>query len=381
MHNVCRLCGSNDLTVCLTLENAPRNIQRLLTPEQIAEDRAMTLRVYQCAECGFAQLVQTLAEDYYADYLMAVSHSPQMNAYQNEQATDFVTRFNLRGARVIELGCGDGNYLHYLQNAGAIVCGIEPSRRFQAAARARGFSVIEGYVGRATPIPGAPYAAFVTRQVLEHVPDPNDFLQGARRLLAPDGVGLIEVPSLEQAFTGARFYDFFADHLNYFSARTLRYALERNCLEVLEIARGMNGEYNVVYVRNTRGDDWASLQQTADDIARAIGEFVHTYYARGKRVAAWGAGGKGITVLATAHGAGIAYVVDADPNKQGRFTPVSHLPIVAPEHLQTDPVDALILTALAHRDEILAQLRDELGYRGTIAILGPRLEIVQQGAE
>ena len=377
MFDACRLCGAKRLSQCLVLENAPRNIQRLLSPDQIAADRAITLRVYQCAECSFVQLAETLEADYYDDYLMAVSHSPQMQSYQRAQASDFVARFGLKGKRVIEVGCGDGNFLQYLQQAGASVCGIEPSRRFQEIARARGFHVIEGYVARGSTVPGAPYDAFVTRQVLEHIPDPNDFLQGIRQILAPTGVGLVEVPSLEQALEQGRFYDFFPDHLNYFSVHTLRHALERNGLEVLDLARGMEGEYSVALVRKIPADDFVGLQSALDLVTRDLRDFVATYRAQGKRVAVWGSGGKGVTALAVARLRDVAYVVDSDPNKQGRLTPVSHLPIVAPDKLLTDPVDALILTALAHRDEILTELHGRIGFRGAIAVLGPHLQILE----
>ena len=83
-----------------------------------------------------------------------------------------------------------------------------------------------------------------------------------------------------------------------------------------------------------------------------------------------------LDALAEAGAEGIRYVVDSDAHKQGRLTPVTHLPVVAPERLRSEPVDVLILTALAYRDEIVAQLRGPIGFRGTIAVLGAPLELV-----
>jgi SAM-dependent methyltransferase len=377
MNRACRLCGNQRLVQVLVLRNSPRNIQRLLEREQIATDQAVTVCVYRCDDCSFVQLVETLESDYYDDYLMAVSHSPQMQAYQHAQSLDFVSRFGLAGKRIIEIGCGDGNYLQYLHQAGAQVYGVEPSRRFQQLARARGFQVIEGYVGREYNIPDSPFDAFVTRQVLEHVPDPNDFLQGIRKALTVvDGVGLVEVPSLEQALENGRFYDFFPDHLNYFSAHTLRFALERNGFQVLQISRGMVGEYNVALVRRIPDDNWDNMQQTLDQITQELRDMVRVYQAQGKRVAVWGSGGKGITAMAVAQLTGIAYAIDSDTNKQGRYMPVSHLAVVAPDKLTSDPVDVVILTALAHRDEIYKELRGTWHFRGVIIVLGPHLQIL-----
>jgi hypothetical protein len=212
--------------------------------------------------------------------------------------------------------------------------------------------------------------------VLEHVPDPHVFLRGIRRLLRPGGVGLIEVPCLEQALRGGRFYDFFPDHLNYFSARTLRFALERNGFEVLRLQEAMNGEYLEAWVRVATPPNFPLLQATVRQIAADLHTFLVAQKAAGHRVAVWGAGGKGLAVLAVTGIADVAYVVDSDPHKQGFYTPVSHLPIVPPNQLQTEPVDAIILTAIAYRDEILHTLRTTWGFRGPVAVLGPRLEIL-----
>jgi SAM-dependent methyltransferase len=301
-----------------------------------------------------------------------------MRKFQRSQALDFVQRFGLSGKRIIEVGCGDGNYLRYLHEAGAIPCGIEPSAPFRQMAAARGFQIADGYVARARTVPGAPFDAFVTRQVLEHVQDPNDFLLGIHRILSTEGVGLVEVPSLEQAIEGGRFYDFFPDHVNYFSVLTLRHALERNGFDVLEVARGMNGEFNIALVRKAPETDFVAMQNTINLIAEDLHEFVEKLHGQGKRVAVWGAGGKGLMVMAVAQLNSLAYVIDSDPHKHGRFTPVSHLRIFAPERLLTDPVDALILTALAYRDEILRQLRHDLRFEGTIAVLGPRLQVLEK---
>ena len=184
------------------------------------------------------------------------------------------------------------------------------------------------------------------------------------------------MPSLEQTLEGGRFYDFFPDHVSYFSFLTLRHALERNGFEVIEISRGMNGEYNVALVRKVPENDFVPMQNTLNVIVQDLRNFVETCNRQGRRVAAWGAGGKGITVLAVAQVKGIDYVIDSDPHKVGRFTPVTHLPIFAPEKLLSDPVDVVIVTALAYRDEILAELRDVLRFRGVIAVLGKQLEIV-----
>src|SRR4051794_6582188 len=165
----CRLCGETGLGLRVHLERSPRSISRLLRENELAGDTPIALNVYECEVCGFVQLTQVLDSDFYDDYVMTVSHSAQMRSYQSTQALDFVTRFDLVGKRVIEVGAGDGNYMEYLQQAGADASGIEPSARFRELAQERGVALLGGYVNRRSLIPGAPYDGFVTRQVLEHV--------------------------------------------------------------------------------------------------------------------------------------------------------------------------------------------------------------------
>ena len=373
----CRLCRAEELEPVLTLERAPRDVSHLLTPEQAASDAPITLEVFRCAVCRHVQLARDPEPAYYEDYLMTVSHSPQMRAFQQRQAEDLVSLFGLAGRRVIEVGCGDGNYLGILSALGVDATGIEPSARFRDVATAAGHHVLLGYVTASEPAPGGPYDAFVTREVFEHVPDPNDFLQGVRRSLTADGVGLVEVPSLEQALEHQRFFDFFPDHVNYWSVATLGRALERNGFLVLDITRGMNGEYLEARVRVDAGRDLAALAASVAPLRDALRALLAECTADGHKVAAWGSGAKGLASLAEAGAEGIRYVVDSDPHKQGRLTPVTHLPVVGPEQLQSDPVDVLVLTALAYRDEIVAQLRGPLGFGGTIAVLGAPLELLE----
>lgn len=371
----CRLCGHCDLTAALVLDRAPRNVQRLLRDEERASDRPITLTVCQCVRCGFVQIPPVLDDSYYDDYMMVATHSPQMQAFQAEQASGFVGRFGLAGKTVVEIGCGDGNYLDHLLRAGAKVSGIEPSRVTRELALARGHSVEAGYLTATRRLPGAPFDAFVTRQVLEHVPDIHGLLAGISHNLKPGAVGLVEVPSLEKAVEDARFYDFFSDHVNYFSFKTLRLALEMHGFEVLELSKEMFDEYNTAVVRHLPALSLSGVQHTVDMLGQQLRDFISTQQASGRRVAIWGAGGKGLTVLASAGISDIDLLVDSDPNKQGLYTPVSHLRVAPPSALQASDIDVVVITAMAYREEVQQALRDELGFTGIVATLGLTLEV------
>jgi SAM-dependent methyltransferase len=370
----CRLCAHTELSNPLVLGNSPRNIQRLYSPEMLWQDRSVELRVLQCVKCGFVQLDPMLDDEYYDDYLMGAPHSVQMQAYQQRQAKAFVRDFDLVGKTVKEIGSGDGCYLGHLREEGCNATGIEPSAKSRIIALAAGHCVEDGYVTADRELEAAPYDAFVTRQVLEHVPDIHGFLTGIRRNLKPGAVGLVEVPSLEKALKDRRFYDFFPDHVNYFSVRTLRLALETNGFNVLEVRHDMFDEYIIAYVRRFEHPVLDEIAATVSSLGDDLRRYVADCHSAGRKVAIWGAGGKGLSVMASAGISEVDLLVDSDPIKQGLVTPVTHLHVEPPEAIAQHNIDAVIVTAMAYKNEILRTLREDLGFRGEIVVLGHNLE-------
>lgn len=372
---ICRLCGHGELDITLTMPRAPRNIQHLLSVKALTNDQPICLEVRTCRTCGFVQLPPVLDDNYYDDYIMAATHSSQMQKYQKTQATEFVSRFDLQGKKVIEVGCGDGNFLNHLKAAGVSGFGVEPSAVFRNKALSQGLFVEEGYVTRSRTLTHGPFDAFVTRQVLEHVPEIHSFLTGIRRNLNENAVGLIEVPSLEKALEDRRYYDFFTDHVNYFSLDTLTYALNLNGFEVIDAYHDMFDEYNVALVRNKTTTDLQNIQLQADVLANDLKDFVNYQHLRGKKVGVWGAGGKGLSVLASVENIKIDALFDSDEGKQGRYTPVSHFLVQKPTVVNINEMSAIIVTAMAYRIEIEDTLRNDFGFIGEIAVLGHRLEV------
>jgi hypothetical protein len=388
----CRLCAAPAPECVFRLERSPASVEHLLSAAELSGDAAQPLNVYACRSCGFVQLRHYLGDVFYSNYEMGVGFSKAFQQYLEGLANDFLeTNALAAGVRLIEVGCGDGAFLTCLKNRGLVTQGVEPSGPFRQAAERGGHTVYPNYVGRNEPAPHSPYDAVVARQVLEHVFDVNGFLQGINATAGPEASILIEVPSLETALRNGRFFDFFPDHVNYFTATTLRMACESAGFEVLAVKSTMHDEFIAAFGRkveevgmHTVGDSFDDLsvaftQMTADmeSLVRSLNALAVEHRKSGRSLAVWGAGGKGVATLAAAEINSFAYVVDSDPHKQGRFMPGSHYQVDPVERLVLEPPDTLILTALAHRGEILAKLRGDLGYRGTVMALGRELEHVE----
>jgi SAM-dependent methyltransferase len=372
----CRLCGFTGPDAVIELNGMPRWNHRLLGAHELAADRGVDLKVFRCRSCGFVSMAMGLCGEYYADYLNVPSLSAQARQFQNDQARSFVKRFGLIGARILEVGCGDGFFSRAMQDAGGNCVGIEPSAAQRRLAHARGLKVEPGILSAGRRLANAPFDAFVTRQVLEHVEDIRDFLLTIRCNLRSGAVGLVEVPNLDKLVAEARFFDFIPEHINYFTPRSLSMALQLAGFETLEVCSVQEGESLRAYVRWQTLPDYEPIARRVESLRSDIGEFVATCRAQGKKVAIWGAGGKGLSMMAAADVSQVELVVDSDASKVGLYTPVSHLRVSAVRELASQGIDAVIVMAPAYEDEIARTLRSDLKFAGQIVLAGRGFRVV-----
>jgi SAM-dependent methyltransferase len=375
----CRLCATPlPESPAIHLENVPRRIQFFPNEQQLDEDTGAELEVFQCPGCGLVQL-NSEPVVYVESALSTTGFSQKMIDYRSTQMADFVARYNLQDKRLVDIGCGDGFLVEILQKQGVETVGVDPSVHSVEAARAKGLTAYTGYVGRDFDIPGGPFDAFVSTDVLEHVPDLKDFLQGISRNLKPGAVGLLETHNMVPLLAGNRVYDFVLDHLTYFTVDTLRLSLECSGFEVLHIESNRDDENLTAIVRKRPTDTLAELAAHTRDLQTDAGAFLAEQKAAGKRVAIWGASFQAITLSTLLPLDDVAYVIDSAPYKQGLYTPVSHLPIVSPAHLETDPVDVIVIMTVRYQDEIVKQIETQEQFHGTLAYLdGTRISVLKE---
>ncbi len=339
----CRLCGGKLFTEPIfELEGMPKAAQYYPTEEEFAEDKGIRLNIYQCEDCG---LVQADIEpvDYFKEVITAASFSEKTVAYRLGQMNELVERFNLKGKKALEIGCAKGDMLDVLQTAGMRATGIEGSLGSVEIGRAKNRNLIHGYIGEQEQIEGGPYDFFVCLNYLEHVPDPGKIIKIIYNNTTPDAVGFVTVPNLGYLLESKCFYEFLADHLSYFTEKTLTHAFESNGFDVLDCGLINNDNDVVVVVQKKQRLQLAGQYSEVTALIEKLQQLTQEYKAQNKKVAVWGAGHRTLALLALADLTDIAFVVDSAPFKQGKFTPVTHLDIVPPDRLKQGDIDLILV--------------------------------------
>ncbi len=327
------------------------------------------LQITACPACAF---VYNAAFDpalvaYADDYDNTQACSPRFADYLRGLATELVERHQLHGKRIVEVGCGKGQFLRLLCEIGGN----------------RGFGFDPTYIGPETVDGGTvtfvrelyderhavPETHFVCcRHVLEHVTDPLAMLISIRRAICGDlSVPVfVEVPTVDWILRNRCFWDFFYEHHSYFSPQTLTYAFESSGFEVASVTPAFGGQY--LWLEARAGTVAAAPHDVAPALA-AIEDFAASFdsefaaLARDVQdhasdgVAIWGAGAKGVTLanLLDPTGQLIRYVVDINPRKQGGFIPGTGHAIVPPAELGAHPLRLVLGMNAMYREEIEAE--------------------------
>lgn len=400
----CLSCGADGVEEVLDLGATPLANALLDAPGQ-AEER-VPLRVGVCDTCGLVQLLDVvdravLFSDY--PYFSSVSDTVVDNAAQAVSAVlDGWTEEADRLA--MEVASNDGYLLQHYRRAGVAVLGIEPAANIARVAEAVGVPTRCTFFGRQTAADlaaeGVRADVIHANNVLAHVDDLPGFVAGLRTLLKPDGRAVIEVPYVRDLVEHIEFDTIYHEHLAYFSVAALDHLFRAQDLRLDRVERiPIHGGSLRVWAAPGAGPPGPTAQRLLDQ-ERALGldgpaayrDFgarvlalctdlkaqVDRLLADGRRVAAYGASAKGTTLL---HAAGLGrgeleYVVDRAPVKQGRYTPGTHLPILAPEHLAVDQPDVVLLLTWNHAEEILAQQADYRAAGGRFLVPVPQPHLV-----
>ena len=350
----CKLCGSKlpDKDF-LVYKNMPKSAQFFPDENTVNEEKGVDIILKQCSCCG---LVQAIGQpvSYYRDVIRATGVSADMTDFRTKQYAEWVKKNHLEGKKVIEIGCGKGEYMKMMEESGAVVFGLEHLHESVEEANKKGYRVIEGFVeGTETEIEGGPYDGFFIMNFLEHIPDPSSFLKGIANNLTNDGVGIVEVPNFDMMLQKSLYSEFIQDHLSYFTSDTLCNLLQISGFEIIRCESIWFDYIISAEVRKRKGFDVKPFMDMQEKIKKEVHAYVDAQKALGHKLAVWGAGHQALANLSQLELADdIEFVVDSAEFKQNKYTPATHIPIVAPAQLKSGEVQAVIVMGGSYSSEI-----------------------------
>lgn len=411
MNMTCIACG-HALSPLMTLDDMPASAQNIPAASELAEDHPLSLTLCQCPSCGLVQF-DTEPVDYYRDVIRAGGGTRTMTRLRHEEYARLLTAMqehHIHGRRIVEVGCGRGEFLRMWQNlaedpegAAALardqardplsgqpnaaplhLVGLEhkPSLVEEANASAdKKYRVYEGFATGDVRYPEGPFDAFVQFNFLEHQPDPCDMLRNIGRNLKPQALGLITVPSFEYILRYNGYYELLRDHIANYTEFTLQKLLQDCGFELLSMDL-VNRDTIEAIVRKADPDelselhysgrliDVSALRDSYDRLSASVNAHIDHLSESHRTMAIWGASHQGFTLAATTKlGGRVEYIIDSAPFKQGRFSPASHIPIVAPDYAAAHPVDEILIVAPGYTDEIAGIIRERFDENVRILVL------------
>ncbi len=410
----CRHCGAALRLPFLDLGSAPPSNAYLSAAGLRAPELWFPLRVLVCETCWLVQTEDHAGREalFTDDYAYFSSFSTSWLAHAKAYVQAMQARFALgtsasTGSLVAEVAANDGYLLQYVQQAGIACYGVEPTAGTAAAARAKGIAIVERFFGVALATElagqGRQVDLVAANNVLAHVPDINDFVAGFALLLKPQGVATFEFPHLMRMVAENQFDTAYHEHYSYLSLTAVQRVFDANGLTVFDVEQlaTHGGSLRVFAQRKDAGLHarqpavdrllqaeadagvlsaayYRGFQARTDEVKDNFLGFLLEARRQGKSVAAYGAAAKGNTLM---NYAGVrpdllAFVVDRNPAKQGRFMPGSRIPIVDEAHLQRERPDYVVLLPWNLKDELVQQLGSVRAWGGRFVTAVPELRVL-----
>lgn len=341
-----------------------------------------------CSRCAFVTNTRfdPLLERYGADYEASQSFSATFNAFHRRLASDLIERHGLRGKTVMEIGCGQGEFLQILCEAGDNHgIGFDP-----AYTDARGFSTDNGRMRVIADFYSDAYGSYAAdfvccKQTLEHIPDTAAFVRSVRHAIGeqPDTCVFFQVPDFLRILREGAFWDVYYEHCSYFTQPSLSYLFRSAGFDVLESRVEYDGQYlmveampgHVPAAAPTAAADGEEIAAAVHGFARKCAYQVSRWRReltaarqRGERTVLWGGGSKAVAFLTTLGiGDEVAFAVDINPRKQNTHLAGTGHPVLAPAWLKEAPPDRVIVMNPIY----MAEIRRDLARLGLAPALVP----------
>jgi len=333
-----------------------------------------------CPACGFIANTAFNAanSDYSPKYEETQHFSGRFSRFANALITRLVDEFGMRNRTILEVGCGKGEFLSLLCEAGDNRgIGIDPAcipQRLSESARQRVTLIQDVYREEHGQMQAD---VVMCRHTLEHIHHPHEFLAGIRKSLGTrrDVQVFFELPDVTRILREPAFWDVYYEHCSYFSPGSLARLFRACHFDVTHLWRDYDDQYLLIMAQPAEGptapaipleydldstaNDMLHFQTSVPEKKSYWGQFIAQRRQGGKQIACWGSGSKCVSLLTTlGMGDQIDQVIDINPHRHGKYMPGSGHRIISPDELAASPPDVVLVMNPIYDDEIRQSLAD-----------------------
>lgn len=401
-HTHCRICNSDKLTAYLDLGNLPLSNNLADSPTDPIHDQKYPLKVLFCQKCGLSQLSIVIPpEELFSNYVYRSSISKDYRDHCRAMAVDLKKRYNLTADSFhIDIAGNDGALLNeFKQVIGSRVLNVDPAVNLVKINQDQDIKMFNTFwsIDAAEHLLNVdfPKADLITAtNVFAHCDDVREFMKAVKMVLKPEtGILILEFPYLINFLENREFDTIYAEHLSYFSIYPITLLCQEIGLNVMSVEKfeihggsvrvtvGFGEQDSTVaeFVANER-QNYGKIeryQQFAEDVQLSLMAFKNGLKSLRGRVAGFAASAKGNTLL---NCAGVSntmeYIVDQTPEKIGKYSPGTKIPIYNFEHFIQNKPEFLVILSWNFQNEIIGKCR-QAGYKGKFVIPIPEFQVIE----
>jgi hypothetical protein len=316
---------------------------------------------------------------------------------------------DLENSYALEIGSNDGTFLLPFLRGKYEVLGIDSAENVVDAAAKAGVPTRCGFfdVNMAERIlkEKGPSKTVFARNVVPHVANLHEFVEGMKICLAQDGIIVIEFHYGKVIQDELHYDSIYHEHLCYFTLKTLEHLLAMHGLFVFDVIRSpISGGSLVTFIRKGRTNEritveevraeesathsnelqnWKRFAARSEEHRRRLLTIVEDIKARGSRIAGWGASARSSTLLnySGIDSRHIDSIADQNELKQGKYTAGTHILIDSPEKVMQAGPEYVLLLAWNFKWEILESLHGRWAFKGRCIIPLPSDPLVLDVSE
>lgn len=402
---VCRACGSNDLLLFLQLGPTPVPNGFLKAYHRHQAESFYPLDVCFCKSCGLVQLAHVVSPKVmFKNYVYIPSTSETMRTHFTSLAHQAIKKAGTKeGDLVLDIGSNDGTLLSAFKKQKMKVLGVDPAENLARKANKEGINTICALftksLAKKIKKDMGQVKIITATNVVAHVHDLHDFLEGIKILLSDKGFFIAEFPYLFDLIENVEFDTIYQEHLSYFSITPFDKLLKKHGLNLLDVERlPVHGGSVRIFV-SKKGvnsvrvkkllklekkkkllspETYLKFRRKVDKIRHELVQQLWSLRLKGKSIVGYGASAKGNVLLNYCRigPETLDYIVDSIPYKQGKYTPGMHIPIFAESKLLEDHPDFALLLAWNFADEIIKKQAQYRKKGGKFILAIPKLTIV-----